>query len=129
MTADVHEVGAEVRGDRWTAGRGVVVNGTGRRQHGDHLRKVVCDHDPDPGQPLQLLGAVGRHDQAGHPGCACGECAGQDAARASDAAVEPELSHERRAAHRIDRYLIAGGQHADGDRQVQTGALLSHLSG
>ncbi len=88
---------------------------------------MVRDDDPDPGEPVEVIGAVGRDDQALHSAGAGRERPGKHAARAADATVEPELADEGRAGQGTARHLLAGGEHPDGDRQVEPRALLADL--
>src|SRR3989337_574237 len=76
------------------------------------------------------LGRIGDGDDEGRDAvAAAGERDGQGAAHGLDLAVERELADDREGVRRAVAQGAGGGEDAEGDRQIEGGALLAEVGG
>ena len=129
LAADVGEVEIVRRGPggRWRGGRG---RGDGlAAEEPDRLAERRRREDAQALDGARLGRIVDGDDEGRDAVPAAGERDGEGAAHGLDLAVERELADDREGVRRAVAQGAGGGEDAEGDRQIEGGALLAEVGG
>ena len=112
--------------------RGAAGNGFGARQRLARIQRGAHFQQGARGADLHLRGqrrlaAVGRRHQQPAPGTAAGQRCGEHAIDRTDLPGQRQFAEEFPAIQRLARDLAAGGEDAQGDRQVEAAAVLGQV--